>query len=288
VIKKLKQVFATHGVPDEFYTDNGPQFQCCEFRQFALEYDFRHNTSSPNFAQANGEAESAVKVAKKLLKQKSLEIALLNYRTTPHSSTGVSPAVALMGRQLKTKLPTLPESLIPQSVSDEDIRRADQSYKQDFKESYDRRHGVVPLSPLKPGDQVLMKTDEDKRWDKQGTVVAADQENRTYLVNSPAGVVRRNRKHLQQLPPPRQIFASPSPEPDSEVIGIEHDVGDPNLQSPSLSPAPSSQRITRAAAGYTAPKPARLREEDVYKCAKHAKPKSVKSEHAKKCGKCRA
>jgi hypothetical protein len=131
-----------------------------------------------------------------------------------------------------------------------------------------------------------MKTDEDKRWDKQGTVVAADQENRTYLVNSPAGVVRRNRKHLQQLPPPRQIFASPSPEPDSEAIGIEQDVGDPTLQSPLPSPAPSSQRVTRAAAGYTAPKPARFREEDVYKCAKHAK--SVKSEHAKKCGKCRA
>jgi hypothetical protein len=70
---------------------------------------------------------------KKLLKQESLEIALLNYRTTPHSSTGVSPAVALMGRQLKTKLPALPESRIPKSVSDEDIRRADQSYKQDYK-----------------------------------------------------------------------------------------------------------------------------------------------------------
>ena len=109
-----------------------------------MEFDFRHKTSSPFFPQANGEAESAVKVAKKLLSQESLEIALLNYRTTPHSSTGTSTASALMGIQLKTKIPRLPKHLTPHPASDIDIRKADQDAKARYKFSYDRRHGSTP------------------------------------------------------------------------------------------------------------------------------------------------
>ena len=107
VIKKFRQVFATHGIPEVIVTDNGPNLQCREFRQFASEFDFQHRTSSPGFPQANGEAESAVKTAKKILQQADSELALLNYRATPHSSTGVSPAAALMGQELRTKLPCL-------------------------------------------------------------------------------------------------------------------------------------------------------------------------------------
>jgi len=31
VINKMKQVFATHGIPDVIVSDNGPQFACNEF-----------------------------------------------------------------------------------------------------------------------------------------------------------------------------------------------------------------------------------------------------------------
>ena len=117
VIKKFMQLFTTYGIPDSIVSDNRPQFQRSEFREFTLEFDFDHRTSSPCFPHASGKAESAVKVAKKLLSQQSLEIALLNYRATPHSSTGVSPAIALMGRQLKTKLPRLPANLFLQPAS---------------------------------------------------------------------------------------------------------------------------------------------------------------------------
>ena len=98
VINKLRKIFATHGVPETIISDNGPQFKFQEFESFAREYDFIHITSSPHFQQANGQAESAVKVAKKMLKQPSLDMALLNYRSTVHSATGVSPAAALMGQ----------------------------------------------------------------------------------------------------------------------------------------------------------------------------------------------
>ena len=37
VIKRLKQHFARHGIPDTLITDNGPQFSCQQFREFAEE-----------------------------------------------------------------------------------------------------------------------------------------------------------------------------------------------------------------------------------------------------------
>ena len=213
VVKFFKRIMSTHGIPETIRTDNGPQFDNQVFRKFAEEYEFTHTTSSPHFAQSNGEAESSVKIAKKLLRQDDVETALLNYRTTPHSSTGVSPCMALMGRQLRTSIPVLPQNLKPQPPQDHLIRSADQNTKKSYSDGYNKRHGTTPLSQLKPGDPVLMKSDAEKTWSRSGTVVASD--DRTYLVNTPMGVVRRNRKHLQLLPSP-QSTAGESPQPRAE------------------------------------------------------------------------
>lgn len=232
VINKFRLIFATHGIPDVIISDNGPQFQCRQFKDFAEEYDFEHRTSSPGFPQANGAAEAAVKIAKKILKQNDPDLALLNYRNTPHSSTGVSPAVALMGRSLKTKIPTLPTNLSPQAPDDNYIQRKDAVTKETYRQSYNRRNGATALSPLQPGDNVLLGSSPGETpWKTNGTVVAADARNRTYLVNTPGGVYRRNRQHVQQLPTPREETFAPLPVQQSRA---SHDPQDSTSMYPKV------------------------------------------------------
>ena len=57
-IQHMKSILARHGIPE---TLNGPQFSEDSFAHFAKEFDFQHQTISPNFPQSNGEVERAVK-----------------------------------------------------------------------------------------------------------------------------------------------------------------------------------------------------------------------------------
>ncbi|XP_037529349.1 uncharacterized protein K02A2.6-like [Rhipicephalus sanguineus] len=57
VIDALKSIFARHGIPQDVRSDNGPPFSSQELAAFAASYGFNHATSSPHYAQSNGEAE---------------------------------------------------------------------------------------------------------------------------------------------------------------------------------------------------------------------------------------
>ena len=92
VIQKLKAVFTRFGIPDEVVSDNGPQFSSAEFQE-------------PHHPQGNGHAERAVQTAKG--KKGNPVMALMVYRSTLCSTTGFSPAELLMGRKIRTTLPTL-------------------------------------------------------------------------------------------------------------------------------------------------------------------------------------
>ena len=106
VVTHLKSIFARHGIPESLISDNGPQYSSREFQDFAKDYEFLHITSSPYYPQGNGEAERAVGTIKNLLKKSDDPYkALLAYRSTP-LQVGYSPAQLLMGRVLRTVVPT--------------------------------------------------------------------------------------------------------------------------------------------------------------------------------------
>ena len=126
VVEFLKEQFSRYGIPDSLATDNGPQFSSQEFRQFALDWEFVHVTSSPHHHKANGKVKSAVKTAKSLIKKTLKDnrdpwLALLDQRNTPTESIGTSPAQRLMSRRTRTLLLTATNLLypkVPESVTE--------------------------------------------------------------------------------------------------------------------------------------------------------------------------
>ena len=98
------------------FSDNGPPFNSRDFADFAAVYEFDHKTSSPEYPQSNGKAESAVKkgIIQKNKKSKGdLDLALLEWRNTPTEGLGSLPAQRLFGRRTKTLLSTTRKLLKP-------------------------------------------------------------------------------------------------------------------------------------------------------------------------------
>lgn len=219
VIQRLKATFARFGVPNEVVSDNGPQFSCAEFREFASEMDFKHITSSPHHPQGNGHAERAVQTAKKILQQEDPLIALMCYRSTPCATTGVSPAELLMGRKIRTTLPTLEKNLQPKWPDKKTVMQKDAMEKAKQAFYYNRRHGARALPPLRPGDAVVAKIDNEKTWVVPAVVSKESITPRSYLLQTPQGaVLRRNRRHLRLDNLPQPVAAEPPPA-ESCVVG---------------------------------------------------------------------
>ena len=191
IVVHLKSMFARQVVCEILVTDNGPQFAAGSFTTFAANYGFQHVTSSPKFPQSNGEAERAVQTIKNLLtKAEDPYLALLAYRSTPLHN-GFSPAQLLMGRRLRTTVPTLRSLTGPVSPSQRGCQLKGKGHETGGTESFDKRHRAHVLSKLAPGQEVWV-TDSKVT----GTVVGTHTTPRSYMVDVPLGTVRRNRHQL--------------------------------------------------------------------------------------------
>ena len=123
-------MFARHRIPEQLISDNGPQFSSTSFSKFDEDYGFIHILTSPRYPQANGEVERAVQTVKNLLKKTPDPYkALMAYRATPLES-GLSSAELLMGRKIRTRIPTSPSNLKPSWPYLEQCREKDASLKE--------------------------------------------------------------------------------------------------------------------------------------------------------------
>ena len=196
-IKTLKVMFSRYGIPQELRSDNGPQFSSKEFKEFCLSYDIRHVTSSPLYPQSNGAAERAVKTAKTFLTKckdsgGDLNLALLNYRTTP-LEMGLSPADIMFGRKLRTRLP---QAEITKRIPDiEAFRIKDQKSKEKTVEQFNSRHRAQRKKELEPNDEVYLFKEHI-----EGRILQKTEAPRSYDIQTPDGVVRRTRDHINPLP----------------------------------------------------------------------------------------
>ena len=202
IISKLKEHFATRGIPNEVVSDNGPTFNSMEFAIFLRSTGVEHVTSSLLYPQSNGRVENARKTAKKLLK-KSKEsgteyyLSLLNWRNTPTEGMNTSPAQRMFGRRTRTQLPTAEELLRPQTAAVETIK--EQTLKRKEKQAFYYNQHVKELSPLKNGQVIRVAphpTDKQKKWSKGKVEDQVDI--RSYRVRTEDGrVFWRNRRRLK-------------------------------------------------------------------------------------------
>lgn len=163
----FRKLFSNFGLPVILVTDNGPPFQSVEFKDFCEKNLIRHTTSAPYRPQGNGAAENSVKLVKKTLKKAlregsdlkdSLSRFLLQYRNCEHATTGVAPAVALLGRRLRNRLDALRPST--------DARVREMQEKQ-----IERAKGTT--RQFEVGDRVLIKNYQQNSTQKwaEGSVL---------------------------------------------------------------------------------------------------------------------
>lgn len=150
VIKALKFIFSQYGVPSVFMSDNGPQFVSHEMKEFDESYGFTLMTRSPYYPQSNKLAERTIQTIKGLLRHSpNPYLALLSFRATPIPWCSFSSAqLLIMGRQIRTDIPTPKNQLIPQWPYLADFREKNKEYKAKQKRDYDERHRTRPLDPL--------------------------------------------------------------------------------------------------------------------------------------------
>ena len=100
-VEKFKNICPRWGIPERVTSDNGPQFSApVEFQRFAELFGIELILSSPGFPQSNRQAESGVQLAKCILRNPDPSLALMTYRMTSISATGLSPSKIMIGRRI--------------------------------------------------------------------------------------------------------------------------------------------------------------------------------------------
>ena len=109
-IRVLRNLFATHGPPEVVVSDNGPAFITEEFETFLKENGCKHIRCAPYHPASNELAERGVQTLKEAMKKTEGDMEtciarfLFQYRITPHSKTGQSPAELLLGCHPRSRL----------------------------------------------------------------------------------------------------------------------------------------------------------------------------------------
>ena len=276
LIKCLDNHFARYGVPVGLRTDNGPNLISQEMESYLKEMGIKHQLASPLWPRANGEVERQNRSLLKSMRlfqaegkdwRVELNKFLLAYRSTNHTTTGVSPAELFLKRKLSTKLPELTDVKEKETgVTYQQVRDRDAERKQLAKDYADVRRQAADRD-IKVGDVVLLEKRKENKlsssYESEPYEVTARHGDQV-LVKSPQGVeYRRNMQHVKQfltagggrepelqLPTdqisPCGLNAVPPPQPETPPAGqglpSESVVSPQQQQLPTEAPCPGTPR----------------------------------------------
>ena len=159
----LERSWGLLGIPDRVTHDNGPPYNSQKWRDYAREKGFQLSPCTPEHPRANGIAERFMGVLVKTVHaavaagkdpQAEVQRRLLNYRNTPHPSTGKTPSEMIMLRRMKTKIPAILKA------SDNNIQKEgkerDKITRKVRKQIFDKKHKEREET-ISPGDKILIK-----------------------------------------------------------------------------------------------------------------------------------
>ena len=221
VIPKLDKIFATFGTPNVVKSDNGPPFNGEDFAKFADVLGFKHRKVTPLWPRTNGEVERFVKTMKKCVKaaksegknwRKEMQAFLRNYRTTPHSTTGVAPSTLFLKRAVRNKLP---QSTSADPVA-EIVRKRDVEQKWKMKYHADRKRYVKPCD-LEVGEPVLVKrpftaSKAHAPYESRPMTIVARKGSMITAITNQGQNVTRNSSFFKRLRVPNGSLCSESSE----------------------------------------------------------------------------
>uniref|UniRef100_A0A1L8DIS4 RNA-directed DNA polymerase n=3 Tax=Nyssomyia neivai TaxID=330878 RepID=A0A1L8DIS4_9DIPT len=161
--KRLRKIFLRLGNPITMTVDNGRQLVGREMEDFCAERKILLNNTTPYWPQQNGEVERQNRSLLKRLRishaqgrnwKQDLEKYLLQYYTTPHSTTGKTPTELAYGRTIRGKIPSLKD--VQSQPPPTEVSDRDRIQKQKGKEAEDKKRGAK-RSEIEVGDVVLLK-----------------------------------------------------------------------------------------------------------------------------------
>ena len=220
LIKCLRRMFATFGVPMKISSDGGPEFSADATKTFLSKWNVEHRISSAYNAESNGRAEVAVKSTKRLLMSNadsrgSLDNdnflqAMLTQRNTPDVDCKLSPAQVIFGHPLKDTL-SFTRNLEKFSYAKMSKRwkEAWKSKEEALRTRYVRNSedGVHrrSLPPLEIGDKCFIQNqhgNHPKRWHASGEVMETlPYDKYVVKVDGSRRVTSRNRRYLKLFKP---------------------------------------------------------------------------------------
>ncbi|CAB0017581.1 unnamed protein product [Nesidiocoris tenuis] len=190
----FRETFARYGHPLVVVSDSHTCFTSSEFQSFLKENGVRHMATPVKHPSSNGQVERFVQTIKTAVKKALfgkpsrdihhvLQNFLLHYRKAPHCGTGTSPAQAMFGRDIRTRL----DSMIPGQQGIPQCEGRD----------------------LQAGDTVAFRdhTTTDCTW-ITGTIVSFEG-NAITLIQSADGVYRRHIDHVVKLSSTGKAVLSP-------------------------------------------------------------------------------
>ncbi|XP_046746420.1 uncharacterized protein K02A2.6-like [Diprion similis] len=208
LLERLKVIFARYGIPNTIISDNGRTFIEKEFKAYMEEHGIHHHYTTPLWPSANGEVERQNRSIEKRLRiaqatgkdwKEELWKYLFAYRTTPHNTTGVTPAELMFKRNIRTKLPDL--TLTNTEPNDEEIRDRDRLNKGKGKIYADDRRNAKPTQ-ISEGDLVLIQQQKRNKLTtpfKSTPLTVVQKDGNSIVAETPDGTkYRRNSTHFKK------------------------------------------------------------------------------------------